>query len=149
MYQTCEVIRLCDRYHVPVTLENPRNSMLFEAPPLAKLARTKHFSESILSQCAYGTPWHKATKIQGWHAGTMSKLAAKCVGKKGTCSFTGKHHIILSGTDGANQLWTSRAQAYPPKLCRALALTRAEAADELQTVRLLGLSGLRSLGTKS
>ena len=53
-----------------------------------------------------------------------------CTGRHGLCSRTGKHHIVLTGTDrNTGKLWTRIAEPYPPKLCSKLAAILIETSD--------------------
>ena len=125
---TCEILRLAVRLKIPCFLENPAGSMLWLAPPLARLCRLSCSRPYICDFCQYGARWRKRTRIQGWFSQPDLKLSCTCTGKQGICSRTGVHHIILKGQDPkSKQLWTHLAQPYPHRFafCGAEALVRS------------------------
>jgi hypothetical protein len=134
--QTCEVIRVCLAHGVPVMLENPISSMMWLAPPLAKLLQHQTCQCITLDQCQFGSRWRKRTRLATWGCGALPRLARLCQGRGGICSRTHKPHIVLSGTSSSGVLWTSLAQAYPTRLCTAVAASFIEASGNLQLQRL-------------
>jgi hypothetical protein len=134
--QTCEVIRVCLAHGVPVMLENPISSMMWLAPPLAKLLQHQTCQCITLDQCQFGSRWRKRTRLATWGCGALPRLARLCQGRGGICSRTHKPHIVLSGTSSSGVLWTSLAQAYPTRLCTAVASAFIEASGTLQLQRL-------------
>ena len=145
MRQSAEFVRKCIQLHVPVMLENPATSMAWIFPPIARLLR--HASCYVISfdQCAYGTPWRKATRVASrhcQHCGTHPELAVTCKGRHGKCGFTDKHHIVLTGASKvAGVLWTSLAQGYPSHMSSASASVLTGAANRLQLARLSHIGG--------
>ena len=119
---TASIIRICLRHHVPCMLENPLTSMLWKYPALLHLQDHSSFESHTLDQCQFGAPWRKATRIGAWLCRHCTGLDRRCSGSQGTCSRTGKPHIVLSGVSKTHKvLWTSLAQVYPAKLCQTLA----------------------------
>jgi hypothetical protein len=142
MRQSAEFILACIRSNTPVMLENPATSMAWLFPPIARLLKQSSCYIINLDQCAYGTPWRKATRVASWHCGTHPELACKCSGRKGICSFSKKHHIVLSGASKtAGVLWTSLAQGYPSLMSSSFARVLADAANNLQLKRLSQMGG--------
>jgi len=142
MRQSAEFIRKCIQHHVPVMLENPATSMAWSFPPIARLLRHTSCFVINFDQCAYGAPWRKATRVASWHCGTHPELAVKCSGRRGICSFTDKHHIVLTGASKcAKVLWTSLAQGYPSHMSSAFANVLTSAANNLQLARLSQIGG--------
>jgi hypothetical protein len=119
---TCQIIQSCCKYGIPCALENPRTSMLWSYPRLAKLCKLSYAQIHQLDQCQYGAAWRKATSIVTWHCGHALCLDRRCKGHKHICSRTLKPHIILSGVcKERNILWTSLAQEYPKCLASHIA----------------------------
>jgi hypothetical protein len=88
-------------------------------------------------QCSFGARWRKRAKLFAVHASGVSGLHHLCAGRSGKCSFSGKHHIVLSGASPkGGPLWTSLAQAYPLRFGRRCAEVLAAAADEQNLRRL-------------
>jgi hypothetical protein len=107
-------IRACIKHGVPCFLENPAHSMMWLAPQMQRVTRHPSHTSNITDFCQHGARWRKRTRVSAWNAVDNHRLSATCSGKKGFCSYTGKHHIILSGTDKqSGKLWTQLAQPYP------------------------------------
>ena len=119
---TAKVIKTCLAHYTPCILENPRTSMLWQAPCISRLSQSLLAQVHCFDMCQYGTRWLKPTKIISWHCGHSLDLSRLCKGRKGICSRTHKHHIVLSGSSNqSGKLWTSIAQEYPSALASALA----------------------------
>jgi hypothetical protein len=100
-----------------VILENPSTSRLWLTKPILSL-----ISRGVVVKthfCQYNCPWKKATKFLVVNAGSPGLLT--CMGARGVCSRTNKHHIHLKGRDPTGVFWTHRAQPYPTALCDVLA----------------------------
>ena len=135
MRQTAEVIKTCIQFRVPVCLENPVGSMLWQAPPISKLLAQAQIVN--FDQCAFGAGWRKRTKIAGWNAGALTQFENHdCSGHKGICSFSKKPHIHLSGSGPNGKMWTALAQEYPPHMCAAAGRTLSRAADEIHLLSM-------------
>ena len=136
---TARAIRLLVQLRVPAMLENPSQSMLFAAPPLARLRRAPGFLAGSLDACAYGARWRKRTTIWGWGVGAQQpSLFNTCAGHGGWCSHSGRRHVILTGTDrSTGRTRTSLAARYPPRLAQAFADLLINAARHAQLAALL------------
>jgi hypothetical protein len=111
-------------------------------PPIARLLRKSSCYIINLDQCAYGTPWRKATRVATWHCGTHPELAIKCGGRKGICGHSHKHHIVLTGASKVSGvLWTSLAQGYPSQMISTFSKLLVDAANLLQMARLSQIGG--------
>eukprot|EP00974_Lingulodinium_polyedra_P072270 6994903-Lingulodinium_polyedra.AAC.1 len=53
MQFTCKVIRLCLRLGVPVYVENPGMSYLWNAPPMARLCALPHHASHLQDFCGF------------------------------------------------------------------------------------------------
>ena len=110
---SARVIRTAVNVGCPSILENPLTSMLFIAPPIAKLLRLPCASFAKTHFCQHGARWRKATGLAAWHASIPDNLQLTCSGHNGICSRTNKPHIVLSGADPVSKiLWTSIASKY-------------------------------------
>ena len=137
MRQSAEVLRCCVSLGIPAILENPVSSMLWLAPPMKRLFNSPAANHVNTDQCSFGARWRKRTKLFAVHAAGVSSLHFLCSGRAGKCSFSGKHHIVLSGSSGSGgPLWTSLAQAYPLRFGRRCAEVLSSAADEQHLRRL-------------
>eukprot|EP00959_Pyramimonas_sp_CCMP1952_P242037 5059550-Pyramimonas_sp.AAC.1 len=83
------VIRLRRQHNVPVGLENPRTSIMWLAPPLLPLLRADDCRLHHFDQCAFGTPWRKASTIAIWGGGLCDRLLRWCGGPKGISGHAG------------------------------------------------------------
>jgi hypothetical protein len=142
MLQSADFIRKCIDCRVPCILENSVASLLWSAPPLAKLRTHADYSEVSVDQCAFGAAWRKRTRLGAWGCLLEAFENKLCQGKRGICSFTTKEHIVLRGTSKVHKcLWTSLAQSYPNKFARAAARSLVSSADGLHFLRLRQLGG--------
>ena len=64
MLVTSVLIRLCVVLNIPCILENPCTSLLWLAPPIAKLLLNKACQSYNVDFCAFKTPWRKRTSRQ-------------------------------------------------------------------------------------
>ena len=139
---SCRIITLCNSLGVPALLENPRTSMLWKVPPLQRLLRAPTCVMNSTDFCQHGTRWRKRTGVAGWHVGTIPILNRRCSGRKGMCSRSGLHHIVLKGTDKASGLlWTVLAEPYPPSFAAAAASALITASDQQHLGHLLRIGG--------
>ena len=109
-----------------VTLENPHTSYIW---PFVEQSAVElgTYSDRVFSQCMYGTPYRKDTRLRVWGAGFH--------GMDRRCSSDG-HHFACGrpvteeheklGFGGAS---TSAAAAYPPGVCREWAQAVANLAS--------------------
>ena len=122
MRRTAAVLSRARSLVVPCFVENPVTSMLWQAPPIAKIIETGETLSTTYDACGYGARWRKRTRIISVHAPPRPQLCKLCAGRKGVCSFTGLPHIVLSGVDpSSKRLWTKIAEPYPVRMCSAFA----------------------------
>ena len=115
------IIRAAALRGISVALENPHSSFMWSHPALQKELRRQSCSEYVFDFCQYKMPWRKRTKVAAWSC-TFAGLDQRCRGRKGVCSASNKHHIILQGSDPiTKQLWTTVAEPYPRTVCRIVA----------------------------
>ena len=122
------VVRFCRiaiRREIPWTIENPAQSYAWSAPTMVQLLANHRgednwrlVSSGTVEYCSFGTPWRKSTTFKAFKVDLTWMENYRCTG--GRCRFTGKKHQVLSGKIKGTFL-TSRAEAYPRKLCRLLA----------------------------
>ena len=113
------LISLCRSMGVPVYLENPGTSWVWSTPKLRALVTASDATVYNLDMCAFGARWRKFTKVACWarHHPEAPQIA-RCCGRQGFCSFSGKPHIVLTGVDPLSGiLWTRLAEPYPVRFC--------------------------------
>ena len=76
----------------------------------------------VVDYCACGRPFRARTKLMMWHCHPDAALSQMVCHGRGVCSFSGRPHQQLSGSD-KNGFLTALKNAYPDKLCAALART--------------------------
>jgi hypothetical protein len=91
-------------------------------------------------QCQFQAPWRKATKVVAWFSPSLQLLSRRCVGRRGICSASGRHHIVLSGAGPDGRKYTSIAAAYPTRLAQALGRTVIFAIEAAKQSRLASLA---------
>eukprot|EP00438_Fugacium_kawagutii_P006663 Skav225702 [mRNA] locus=scaffold1817:290507:291919:+ [translate_table: standard] len=119
-----KIISWLDKYGIPWILENPFTSKCWYLPPLQKLMQSSHVQVVQVDFCYYGTRWRKRTQLLcgNLDAQDVRRLRHLCSGR-GLCSFSGKQHFQLTGSNHQGIPWTRVAQPYPAGLCRDLAFT--------------------------
>ena len=132
-----QIIKNLTLHGLPVILENPINSQLFYV--LQNLMRRKDCTCISTDQCQFGARWRKRTRLCCWNIHDPASLARLCTGKKGLCSRSLQHHIVLTGSSPSGVPWSRLAQTYTPPFARAIANALALSADEQY------LSNVRSL----
>ena len=103
------------------TLENPASSMLWLVPRVCKLiSKGQRFTCDF---CAFGTQWRKTTTFLAMNFGALQRLESfRCQGTSGSCSFSGRKHMNLSGRAPGSSMWLSSvAEPYPRRLCNVYA----------------------------
>ena len=129
--------KYCHRRRVPFYIENPLTSRLWKMPELLELGRLPHTTSLVVDYCQYGEPWRKSTRIMVSRHADVRSLERRChFGRGYVCSASGKRHVVLSGSSGGTFM-TAKAQAYPQKLCRALAWSIREHAVSRFMARFL------------
>ena len=133
MYFTARICRLCEKYTVPVCLDNPATSMLWLAEPVMKLLIRPACQSINVDQCCFQSPWRKRTKLLFGCVPDVSRFnGCICASKKGICDYSGQPYIILQGSTG-KQFKTRQAQEYPKAFARAIANILKEAIYEYET----------------
>ena len=141
---SCSLIRLGLAHQLAMVLENPDTSMMFHAPPMLQLARRCACQQTRFCMCAFGARWRKPTRLLAWNVSLPSLDQCMCTSHK-QCQFSGKSHIVLSGTDKVSKRsWTSIAGQYPRKLGSACARDLALAAHSLLDPLLVEIIGPRN-----
>eukprot|EP00438_Fugacium_kawagutii_P003575 Skav222552 [mRNA] locus=scaffold2837:288793:289230:- [translate_table: standard] len=115
---SAQVIRLCIKLHVPVTMENPFRSRIWLCPPFKALLRRKQVSFVDVDYCAFGTRWRKRTRFLFYGVNLQSLEHCRCCNsKRGICAFSGKPHLQLMGITKDGTFMTKLAEPYPAQLC--------------------------------
>ena len=117
---TRSVIRLCRKYGVLFTLENPLSSGLFRWGPIRRELKQAGAYFIRYDNCAYGANYLKPTLI-ATNILEMKQLSRLCPGNH--------YHEHLSGkvkveSESGKHTWawkTTLAGLYPPRLCRTYA----------------------------
>lgn len=143
MYKTAQIITLANLHHIPIILENPCTSMLWEAPPIKKIVQHSRHIAVTCDQCQFGTRWRKRTRFSCWNCNGLQSLDKRCTGAAGCCNKTGKPHIILKGRSPEGPLWTALAQEYPAKLSHALCDVLVESFEGSCLLQAKSICGLR------
>ncbi|CAK0825583.1 unnamed protein product [Prorocentrum cordatum] len=100
------------------SLENPRTSMIWDLPDMAKLLTMDGVRVVEMVYCAFGARWKKPTRIVT-NVQALEELECKCS--------QDHDHQELRGRDSQGRLWTRLAAVYPPRLCKAYASCVAKA----------------------
>ena len=138
------VFRLCMRFNVPVSMENPSSSIMWASRYFASLVaavndKSSHITSSTLDFCAFGEPWRKRTRFLLGHCIPWKLQSPLCTGHDGMCSFTHRRHIILRGHDETGVPWTKRAEPYPKRMCTSLATVLTQSAEANSLIRMTNL----------
>ncbi len=112
------VFRLCLSLNIPVVLENPLTSMLWQTPPVQHLLSHKHVFHEHTDFCQENKPFRKRTRFMFAHT-DIRHCCRHCTARRGVCSKSGKPHMQLSGPKDGIFL-TKWAEPYPLPLCRRL-----------------------------
>ena len=101
---------------VPWVIENPWTSRCWLTSHFLSLERQGARLLQV-DYCQYMMPWRRVCS----HFHAIEEALQCCSPLHGRCSATGRKHIVLSGQDSSGAWWSMRAQAYPRRLCRAIA----------------------------
>jgi len=117
------LIEILEELALPWIFEHPHASYCFKNEEWLRILRRPHVHERVLDQCRYGAKWRKRTRMICGNCDeyTSERLSLRCTGKRGFCSHNGRKHLRLEGVSPQGVAWTSIAQAYPPRLCHAVA----------------------------
>ena len=74
MEEFLSIIRVCLKHSVPVSLEQPANSMMWKIPELLAVKRSvmASFGKLEVDDCKFGKQFKEATMV--WFLGTLSML---------------------------------------------------------------------------
>jgi hypothetical protein len=124
---TIELIDLHEKHHVPVSVENGHNTILWHLPEMAeKLENARIFR---VDYCMMGRTYRKRTRLAAWGlkntqlADQMEKQCGEmyhCLSKKGVCCSSGQPHVILRGWVRGKAL-ASQGKVYPRKFANFIA----------------------------
>mgnify|MGYP003333905585 CR=1 FL=1 len=128
-----KIIHMCVAQCIPVALENPTRSLLFEHPAIVRLRKHRAHVEHRFTMCAFGTRWRKSTDLPCWFCACHHLDSCRCSGRSGLCAYTKKPHLQLQGKSDSGPNWTTIAAAYPARLCRLTASMMATAAIDAAT----------------
>ena len=106
-----ELIVTCIRYGVKWSLENPRNSRLFDLPVLAPHLQRRDVIKVHLDFCRYGEPYKKPTIIFTNHL-ELQLLERQCNHKKHAVVLRGSE-VVTEGNSRQSVPKTRAAGAYP------------------------------------
>ena len=110
------VAEKCFDKGVPYYIENPLTSRLWKFPCIHHIWKC---AATRFDYCQFGMKWRKATRILSFNNPVFAASGKQCrFTKDYKCCATGRRHIVLSGVDKSGQFLTSRAEAYPPRLCK-------------------------------
>jgi len=133
MRSTLRLLRCFNKYQIPRFLENPYSCMMWKLPALPNIAISQRSSQVTVDFCSYGTAWRKRTHCLFGNTPERCLLPLRdhlCCGR-GTCSFTNKPRIELSGPLPTRRIpWAKVAEPYPKDLCRDLAIALISATIE-------------------
>eukprot|EP00972_Heterocapsa_arctica_P025847 3803493-Heterocapsa_arctica.AAC.1 len=114
--------------------------MMWQLPPLMKLAGHAACRPYATDFCQHGAAWRKRTRVMSWHCVRIPRFEQLCAGRGGLCYHTGKHHIILAGSDPVtHKCYTVVTQPYPSKFASACADLLAYSCEQLHMSRLTQL----------
>lgn len=85
-----------------------------------RLLNSEAFATAVLDFYQYGESWRKPTRLFFAFVNLRS-VGRVCQGSFACCSYTGKRHVALKGTNDQGIFLTLIAQPYPFELCRTIA----------------------------
>jgi hypothetical protein len=106
-----------------VSFENPSGSYMWAYLAQCQGSSKVVYEDAVVSQCFYGAPYRKDTKIRLWHC-CREVLQHQCTKTAGQNACGKERHDILE----FQGLPTAPAAAYPQKLCDKLASVLVAAA---------------------
>ena len=95
--RTIQIAKNCILMQVPVAIENPYQSMIWETMEFKNSMNIPGVVSTRIDFCQYGESHHKKTNIVSFGYPSMEARARTCSGKGGLCSRTGKPHDLLTG----------------------------------------------------
>ena len=116
------LVQACLDHGVPIGLENPRWSMMWDEPVLSHLLQHPRCRNACTYFCQHGARWKKPTRVAMWNSRPpVSQLTRTCAARGNCCSRTHLPHIQLKGSGPGGKAWTSIAEPYPPSFARLIA----------------------------
>ena len=113
------LLRLAESLRLVVGEENPASSLLWWTRQRRDWA-SRDAHDFVIDYCAFGRPFRARTRLRLSNvAKTEEFRACRCTGR-GICSFSGRTHCRLSGSENGVSKTSSRT-AYPLVLCKRLA----------------------------
>ena len=112
--------------------ENPSGSFLWMLHGRPSRSADSRWHRQVFEQCMFGVKYRKRTRIDSWLF-SLPALQHTCGSKR--CTHSGDKHQVLTSFDGSG-FCTSKAAAYPPRMCDHLAFRLHEALG-LQTASAL------------
>ena len=113
MFFTQRMAKLCNRFKVAWSIENPASSFIWVMPPILELAQEPQVQTITLDMCRFGSPHKKPTSI-------MATFSTEGLAKLCNLADDPHQHEPLVGTvviHGKKVFRTKLAQVYPDKLC--------------------------------
>ena len=124
MRSAIEIVKHLHGKGLPWGIENPHASKCWNLEFFQRMQRDERVTTIVLDFCAFGTAWRKRTRILVGNVQEpdLGRLFGRiCPSRECVCSFTGKTHFQLTGSNSKGVPWTRIAQPYPAKLCKHLA----------------------------
>ena len=118
---SAEIIEVCNRYGVKWSLENPRNSRLYDVPVLSQLLRRSGVIRVDLDFCRFGEPYKKPTSIFT-NFSALSVMQRSCNHRRHQTVLRGSQVVTLQGKR-VSVPKTQAAGAYPLQLAHIWAQT--------------------------
>ena len=121
---------------IPGGEENPASSYLWQLPARLKMIQRPEAQTQVVDYCACGRPFRARTQLLFWHWRPPKQLEALRCSGRGTCTFSGKAHMQLTGAQpGQKKIMTALKNAYPDKLCHILASSLCKVITQTHAAR--------------
>ena len=114
------IVIACLCLRIAVVFENPASSRCWLTPILHRLVEERLLTCTDLDFCQFGERWRKPTRLAAFGI-DLHLLGRKCKGSFLACSYSGKRHIPLTGTDNNGRFMSLIAQPYPFRFCSEVA----------------------------
>ena len=132
------LLRIALLRQLPTGEENPASSLLWLLPSRRRFCAHQSVNTIVFDYCGAGRPFRARTRMALANIAVPPELYAwQCKGR-GICTFSGKPHVVLSGSSKAGFLTRLKA-AYPPRLCYVLARELSRSYLSLRANRLWNL----------
>ena len=112
-----QLAHLFQKLGIPWIIEHPATSYFWKCAETQTLMSQPKVETIIFEQCAFGSRHRKSTTLMCGHLDRhdLDNFANCRCPVAGPCSFSGRSHIVLVGSQ------TSKSQHYPPALAQRLA----------------------------